>query len=649
MPASAAAAAVLLPLLAASAAASAAAAGGARTYLTLDDRNVIASANLELVLGAVTKHPANPLVTEDKAWEQRFDNLQPSVWVDPVDNKWKLWYNTFATCSPMDLPICQAGADDDGTRPKKAGQGGPVPCNGTNELMAPMPTRTGALCYAESVDGVAWSKPGLGLVAFTDSAGKVHPAAETNIVLGTGLGHPGATPGAHGGAYPTGNGVTLDERVGEARFKMLGTQAWGEGYVATSEDGLRWGNMTMMPAGRWDSHLNVQLDPGSGKWVAYARATPTTTFGGYAGGAQTVRIQAVGESEGADFLGRWGTDVPAGLNASEWYQPDALVSFAYEGVFLGFANVISFNTTTPGQHEQGGGDNPGGTVTSELVFSADAKHWRYLKPGQSFVPRGVPGKDFDCCGIFTAKQGYQPSQQPDAAANSTLRVYYGGCNGPFLGSRACALGLARVQKHGWAGLRAHTSTPGRFTAAPVHVPADPSPPYNPKACAHPLPGVNCMGDDIRGVGSVASAQACCRRCAALAGCGAWSWNRGYSPQSCWLKRGCPSRTNDSNVDSGVVAVKPGNRTVLLTADVPAAAAAAASAAAAGGAAGVRVGVVGDPLRTLANCVPLRGKLTEAPVYWVQGSTRTGLEDYMGGAVQLEFLVPPGATVFAFTV
>jgi hypothetical protein len=35
----------------------------------------------------------------------------------------------------------------------------------------------------------------------------------------------------------------------------------------------------------------------------------------------------------------------------------------------------------------------------------------------------------------------------------TMRVYYGGCSGPFEGSRACALGLARVQKHGWAGLR----------------------------------------------------------------------------------------------------------------------------------------------------------------------------------------------------
>ena len=110
--------------------------------------------------------------------------------------------------------------------------------------------------------------------------------------------------------------------------------------------------------------------------MAFARASPTTS---------SVRIQSVSESKTPGFLGEWGTIVPTGLNASEWYQPDALVSFEYHGVYLGFANVISLNTTVPGQHQQGRGDNPGGTVTSELVFSTDARRWRYLKPGQSFV------------------------------------------------------------------------------------------------------------------------------------------------------------------------------------------------------------------------------------------------------------------------
>ena len=218
-----------------------------------------------------------------------------------------------------------------------------------------------------------------------------------------------------------------------------------------------------------------------------------------------------------------------------------------------------------------------------------------------------------------------------------MRVYYGGCNGPFLGARGCALGLAHVQKHGWAGLKAHTAEPGHITAAPVHVPADPIPPYNPKMCA-PVVGVNCVGSDIKGVGPTTSAEACCKRCADLAGCGAWSWNKGYSPQSCWLKSSCSARTYDSGVVSGSVKIEPSNRTVLLTLDAPVATGE-----------GVRVGVVGDPVRTLANCMPLTGKLTEAPVHWKQGSHRVGLGQYAGGAVQMEFLVPPGATLFAFSV
>lgn len=57
----------------------AAATDNTRTYLTLDPRNIIESTNLELALGTVQKHPGNPILTEEKAWELRFDNFQPSV------------------------------------------------------------------------------------------------------------------------------------------------------------------------------------------------------------------------------------------------------------------------------------------------------------------------------------------------------------------------------------------------------------------------------------------------------------------------------------------------------------------------------------------------------------------------------------------
>eukprot|EP01046_Picozoa_sp_COSAG06_P012350 COSAG06_NODE_723_length_12799_cov_3.060157_7_plen_73_part_00 len=63
-------------------------------------------------------------------------------------------------------------------------------------------------------------------------------------------------------------------RVHCRQFSFI--QAWGQGYIATSEDGLNWGNKTLMPAGRWDSHLNVQQVSESGKWVAYAHRRPNS-------------------------------------------------------------------------------------------------------------------------------------------------------------------------------------------------------------------------------------------------------------------------------------------------------------------------------------------------------------------------------------
>lgn len=150
---------------------------------------------------------------------------------------------------------------------------------------------------------------------------------------------------------------------------------------------------------------------------------------------------------------------------SLWFcadQPDALVAFRYCGVFLGFANmlVLSGNRTENIDHERGG------TVNAELVFSPDGRHWSYLKPGHSFIPLGGGG-EWDSCSVFGAKQGFSPSQQR-GAPNSSLSVYYAGCSGPFMGPRACSLGMAKMQRHGWAGLKG-TSNSSWVQLAPAHV------------------------------------------------------------------------------------------------------------------------------------------------------------------------------------
>ena len=128
---------------------------------------------------------------------------------------------------------------------------------------------------------------------------------------------------------------------------------------------------------------------------------------------------------------------------------------------LGFANMLALSSN---RSDNGGLE--GGTVIAELVFSSDGRTCTYLKPGVSFLPLGGAGA-WDSCSVFGAKQGYQESQQ-HGSANSSMNVYYAGCSGPFMGPRACSLGLAAVQRHGWAGLKATTADVW-VQLAPAHV------------------------------------------------------------------------------------------------------------------------------------------------------------------------------------
>jgi hypothetical protein len=302
----------------------------ALTFLLLDPRNIIEThGSTELVLGAVHKEPANPLLTEEKPWELQFNNMQPSVWFDETDQTWKAFYNMFSTCEPASAKSCQA--------PKKASA-----CD--SNMVYDAKSRTGSLCYAESRDGITWTKPSLGLVPF----GKI-PAIETNIVLGDA---PSKAQPLSGG-YPTGNGVSLDEHAvhPDERWKMLGCRAKGfySAYLASSADGKHWSNGTDFVNGRFDTALNVEFDPYSRRWLAFARQDHTQVHSKM---HRMIRYQSVAVSRNESFLGEWQTMLPTQLNTSTLnYEPDALVSFAYEGIFLGFANMLALS---PNRSENGG-------------------------------------------------------------------------------------------------------------------------------------------------------------------------------------------------------------------------------------------------------------------------------------------------------
>jgi hypothetical protein len=379
-----------------------------RKYMLLDDRNVISS-TASMVLAKVEKHAAGAMIKEERDYEMRFDNMQPNVWYDSHMKKWRAWYSAFTSCSKnkTEVPFCN-------NAPQKCG-------SKTNTSKNHGGRGTGLL-YAESEDGITWTKPDLGITEWKGSKAN-------NLIELEGMT----------------TGIYLDETASVSERYKIVTGSNGKGAIAVSADGIRWNqtkDLEKQTYGRWDTPKNVVWDPVRKQWIIYIRSTPTE---------EHLRIQSYTHSLTDDFMGDYSPATPTGLNSSDDYQPDGLVVWPYEGIYLGIGNVFN-----PAQ-------KPGavaiGQVNMVLGWSPDARRWKWLVPGDSIIPLGAAG-EFDSCGVFGAKQ--DPLRT--VAANDTLRLYYTGCNGPFFGSRGCGLGMATLQRDFFAGYRG-----GTVVTAPVRV------------------------------------------------------------------------------------------------------------------------------------------------------------------------------------
>lgn len=118
----------------------------------------------------------------------------------------------------------------------------------------PKKTHPYHICYAESDDGIRWTKPNLGIV-------EVDGSSANNIVV-TGV-YDNFTP-------------FRDDRPdcpAEAKYKAVGQSR--EGLIAwQSPDGLRWrrwGDQPIIKKGAFDSQNVVFWDPPTGKYRAYVR------------------------------------------------------------------------------------------------------------------------------------------------------------------------------------------------------------------------------------------------------------------------------------------------------------------------------------------------------------------------------------------
>ncbi|MDB6169290.1 MAG: hypothetical protein JWM88_2154 [Verrucomicrobia bacterium] len=263
------------------------------SYLLLDDRVVDRAEHVQLKVGSVAKHPANPLFKEDRPWEVRFDNVYPNLAYDAQTRRYVCWY------SPFIVDELTAATPKE----KRAG----VPYHST-------PTREMALCYATSADGIHWEKPDLGVVEFDGGR-------KNNLVLRA----------SHGA------GVLWDraEKDPARRYKVFGgRQIPGQKrrfQVAFSLDGIHWSDPVLCPeiGVEGDTHNNAIWAPALGKYVGITRR--------WLAGQRLVM-----RSESTDFT-HW-TPAQEIMRGDEENQTYAMPIFSYRDLYLGLVMVISLKT-----------------------------------------------------------------------------------------------------------------------------------------------------------------------------------------------------------------------------------------------------------------------------------------------------------------
>ena len=368
-------------------------ASGGQKYLALDSRIIDRKEGVRLSLGAVRKDPHNPLFIEDRPWEARFDNLYANVLFDEQEKTFKCWYNPF-------IPAFTG-----------------------------MPARRDmGVCYAVSQDGLAWTKPELGII-------EIGASTKNNLV----------GRGAHG------TGVFRDSRDPDParRYKMF-FKAHPPGLVYPvpyrglsvpfaarfSPDGVHWSEDVELPGidASGDTHNNAFWAPELNKYVGITRMRAP----GWG--------RIVGRTESADFL-HWTKAVEALRSLPEesvHRQVYAMPVFRYANVYLGLA--MMFDTDT-------------GVVDCELTWSPDTVRWERVCPRTPLIPRGPQGS-YDSGCIFAA--AYPISYQGE------LRLYYGGSNGTHGSRRDGFFCLARLRPDGFAGLEpAEPGTKGTVITQPL--------------------------------------------------------------------------------------------------------------------------------------------------------------------------------------
>ena len=394
-----------------------------RTILLVDDHDVLYRSGTERVLHPATRHPQNPLILQDKPWEVAI--AWTSIHRDPKTGKYQLWYQAYAG--------------------KRAGD---------KRLEC-------VVCYAESEDGIKFTKPEF----------EFHPFKEfkkTNIVL---IGN-----GGYGDRYC--NSVLVDPNEKDpARHYKMAYYDWSvvEGreypglHVAFSPDGIRWTKHETAPLYRTSYDARGVPPP-------FADEDPYKEMPGKNNAVRKRWLYPLLMADAVDVFhdpvratfaiyGKMWMDAPDGTGAWKhgmgrteskdflhWSKPEFLLApddqdapdteFHTSPVFFHSGRYCCLNQILNRRAK--------GAIDIELMTSRDGGVWERQFRRPYFLARSEPGQ-FDSRSIF--------SNSTPVVLDDEIRFYYGAYNqSPIGGVRAetghrSGVGMVSIPRDRFAGIR----------------------------------------------------------------------------------------------------------------------------------------------------------------------------------------------------
>lgn len=286
------------------------------------------------------------------------------------------------------------------------------------------------VCYAESMDGITWHKPDLGLVSFKGST--------ANNIIWDGYGAHNFAPFRD----------TNPDAPDDQRYKALGSHD-AKLYAFVSADGLHWRQLQDEPViteGKFDSQNLAFFDEERGCYVEYHRQSYEV---------EGERTRGIMTGTSTDFVSWTGPEwLDFGAAPHEQLYTNQIQPYPRAPhIYVGFAKRF-VPTRSVHSHKYPG--------VSDIVFSSSRDGVAFHRWGEAMIRPGpqperwMNRNNFVACGVVTTASKY--SNTPDELALYSIEHYYRG--------QACRMRRYSLRVDGYVSAHAPLSG-GQMTTKPL--------------------------------------------------------------------------------------------------------------------------------------------------------------------------------------